>query len=53
MKHVISNFRVGKRTASTGKVFGENTGTRVRMIFPETCKPDLAGGNGRFRYLCP
>ena len=27
----------GKRTASTGKVFGENTGAgTVRMIFPET-----------------
>ena len=33
----------GKRTASTGKVFGENTGTRVRMIFPETCKARPCG----------
>lgn len=33
--------------ASTGKVFGENTGAPGEDDFPETVRPDLAGGNGR------
>ena len=44
----------GERTASTGKIFGENTGAgTVRMIFPETCKARPCRWNKAVRYLCP